>query len=88
MKKLLMDTLTFEVTRKCLQECKFCMRGKSQNIDMQKEVVDALFFNSDYQITDINVLFFSGGEPLLNPYIIEYIIDIIIETGIYVVAAV
>lgn len=84
MKKLFMDTLAFEVTRKCLQECKFCMRGKAQNIDMSKEVVDALFFNSNYQITDIDTLFFSGGEPLLNPSIIEYIIDIIIQTDIYV----
>jgi uncharacterized Fe-S cluster-containing radical SAM superfamily protein len=84
MKKILLDTLSFEVTRRCNQQCRICMRGYAQNIDMSQNIVDDLFYNDGYQITDIYKLFFSGGEPLLNPDIIDYIIDTIIKNNIYV----
>ena len=35
--------LTFEVTRRCNLVCKHCMRGKAQNIDLSKEMVDDFF---------------------------------------------
>lgn len=84
MKKLLLDGLCFEVTRKCNQECAYCMRGKAQNIDINYEAIDKLFKNEFYKVTDINYLSFSGGEPLLNVGAIEYIINTIIENDIYV----
>ncbi len=69
--------LTFEVTRRCNLVCKHCMRGKAQNIDLSKEMVDDFFSNNS--IKRIEHLFFSGGEPTLNSELIIYIINKIIQ---------
>ena len=63
------------------------MRGKAQNIDMTKDIVDA-FFNSEskgYITTSIQDICFSGGEPTLNPEIIIYTINKIIKENISVI---
>lgn len=71
--------LVIEVTRKCNQVCKdFCMRGPQQNLDISYDDID-LFLNlerNNYKM--ISLLFFSGGEPTLNPEAIHYCIDKII----------
>lgn len=80
--KIIYNSIQFELTRRCNQECKHCLRGKSQDVDISKEVIDAFFDNNDiYEITN---LFFSGGEPTLNGEMLEYIVDKIIEKNIIV----
>lgn len=82
MKYIKTSMLAFEVTRRCNQNCKHCLRGKSQNIDMTKEIIDKLFRNKDYKIVEMSHIVITGGEPTLVPDVIEYLIDTIIELDI------
>lgn len=75
MYKLIKD-LSIEITRRCNQKCKHCMRGEAQNIDISREYIDKLFSEEKLIIMNLNL---SGGEPTLNEDIIEYIIDKIIN---------
>lgn len=71
--------LVIEVTRRCNQTCKdFCMRGPQQNLDITYDDID-LFLDLDRNhYKKVSLLFFSGGEPTLNPEAIHYCIDKII----------
>lgn len=82
MKKVIVDALVFQTTRRCNQNCAHCCKGKSENIDMSKEVIDNLFRNNDYMITEIRHFSMTGGEPSLVPEVIEYLINTIIEMNI------
>lgn len=72
--------LVIEVTRRCNQVCKdFCMRGLQQDLDVSYDDID-LFLDlerNNYKL--VSLLFFSGGEPTLNPDAIHYSINKIIE---------
>lgn len=70
----------FEMTRRCNMNCKFCSRGDAQNLDISKEVIDKAL--DELKMFDIHILRLHGGEPLLVPNMIEYLIDGIIERGI------
>lgn len=73
---LILDHLIFEVTRKCTQQCKHCMCGPMQNINIDKKIIDAFFSQIEYfDHVYIGELFFTGGEPLLNTESINYILD-------------
>ena len=72
------DNLILEVTRKCNMQCAHCLRGKCQNIDMTKDIVDKTFEN----INSIRCITFSGGEPFLNIEIIKYILEVVKEKNI------
>ncbi len=78
--KIIYDSIQFELTRRCNQECMHCCRGKSQNVDLTKEIVDNFFEKND--INMIHYLMFSGGEPTLNGKMLEYIVDTIILKNI------
>lgn len=70
-----------EVTRRCNMFCAhYCQRGFSENIDLSKEDFDTFLSN----FTHIEYITLGGGEPTLNPDMIEYIIDKIIEKRIVV----
>ncbi len=73
----------FEVTRRCnSKKCKdLCMRGKAQNINMSRKYVDDFFDTQSkgYEFRYIDSICFTGGEPTLNPDVIIYTIDKIIE---------
>ncbi len=71
------DSLTIEVTRKCNIQCDHCMRGDAQNLDMDTKYVSRLF----EQVTSINQVVFTGGEPSLVPHIISDIFDIADNMG-------
>jgi MoaA/NifB/PqqE/SkfB family radical SAM enzyme len=60
--------LMLEVTRKCNMKCNHCLRGKAQDVDMSKEIID----NVLEQIKDIEIVTFTGGEPTMNMDVIEY----------------
>lgn len=68
MTKIGVRSLILEVTRRCNMCCDHCLRGDAQDLDMQKETVDALL----EQVGSIGEVTFSGGEPSLNVPLIRY----------------
>lgn len=60
-----------EVTRRCQLQCKHCMRGDSQDIDISYDAIDNLLNNTEM----IGKLSFTGGEPTLNLDIISYFLQ-------------
>lgn len=79
---LILHDLAIETTRKCNMQCEHCMRGLSQNIDITPDIIDMIFENN--KIKRIDHICFSGGEPTLNPNIIIYTINKIINENINV----
>ena len=76
-----MSFLAIEITRRCNLNCLFCGKGKSQNLDITKEIIDKTLDEMDGVY--INNLRISGGEPTLAPDIICCLFDKIIEKHIY-----
>ncbi|MCL2484032.1 MAG: radical SAM protein [Firmicutes bacterium] len=80
-----MKALGLEVTRICNLNCPgFCMRGKSQKLYMTKKIIDMALENKEIAGMAIREIFFSGGEPTLNPEIVVYTIDKIIKENLNV----
>ena len=80
--KINLFKLGIEVTRRCNQRCdRYCMRGPTQDLDFNDtRMIDHIFESNDFgYIKSIN---FSGGEPTLNPAIIVYTINKIIENNL------
>lgn len=77
-----MSCLAIEITRRCDMNCKFCFKGRAQNLDISKEIIDKTL--DEMQNTFISLLRISGGEPFLAPDMVEYLIDKIIEKHIYI----
>lgn len=75
MQKLPYRSISLEITRKCNMNCRHCMRGKPQNQVLDKKVVDK--FLDETGMTQHLLL--TGGEPFLEPGIIEYLINEIIK---------
>ena len=76
--KLSYKELAIEVTRRCNMKCSHCMRGSAENHTISKEVVDRLFD----EVSTIGTLLLTGGEPFLEPEMIDYIFDAIIKRNI------
>lgn len=76
-----MSTLAIEMTRRCNLNCNFCGKGTAQNIDISKEIIDKTL--DEVQDAYIKSLRISGGEPLLAPEMICYLVDQIIKRHIY-----
>jgi organic radical activating enzyme len=72
----------FEITRKCNMKCRHCMRGEAQNHTITKEVIDKALD----EIDTIVGLALTGGEPFLEPEIIDYLFDEIIRRKIRLLA--
>lgn len=77
-----MSTLAIEMTRRCNLNCNFCGKGTAQNIDVSKEIIDKTL--DEMKDTYIHNLRISGGEPLLAPKMICYLVDQIIKKHIYI----
>lgn len=77
-----LNTIQFEVTRRCNDNCIHCCRGEAQNLDLSKDVIDVFFDNN--KIVYINRLLLSGGEPTLAPKSLEMLVNKIIEKNIHV----
>lgn len=73
--KLAFENIMFEVTRQCNLNCNHCMRGDSQNITMSKEIIDKVV----PQILIAKKMSLTGGEPMLVPDTINYLVDKLIE---------
>lgn len=78
--KLNYDQINIEVTRRCNLTCRHCVRGEAQNIDISEEIIDKLFD----QINDCSIIMLLGGEPLLVPEKITYIINKIMDEKIHI----
>ena len=86
MSRIYLSVLSFEITRKCNLECKWCAKGKAQDLDISKEIIDkSLDEISDVYINELRI---TGGEPFLNVDGLNYLIDKIIEKEIKIIGTV
>lgn len=76
--KLSYKELAIEVTRRCNMQCSHCMRGPAENHTISKEVIDRLF----EEVSVVARLLLTGGEPFLEPEMMDYIFDAIIKRKI------
>lgn len=74
------ETLMIEVTRRCNMNCKHCLRGCAENINMGYKTIDNIFKDID----SIFSLQFTGGEPLLALHQLRYIIRKVIDNNIQI----
>ena len=82
--KLNYGTLLIEMTTKCNLKCKHCFKYDDYDMDkysefIDKKVIDEFFDNNVGAITHLAL---TGGEPLLNIDMFEYIVDKIIKNNI------
>ena len=61
-RKLIFDSISIEVTRRCNLNCPHCLRGDAQSVDIDPATIDALLDQTER----IYNLSFTGGEPTLN----------------------
>jgi len=59
--EMIVQNLSLELTRKCNLNCRHCMRGESQNLTMDDEVIERIFKD----INGVYSLQFGGGETSL-----------------------
>ena len=78
--KVMFKSFCFEITRKCNMKCLHCMRGEAQDLTISKQVIDECLDN----IAGIYNFILTGGEPFLEPDMIEYLFDEIIRREIAV----
>ena len=78
MKKYRLNQLDIQVTRKCNLYCNHCICGDSHDMEIPFEAIDRILDC----VEEIDTLFFTGGEPLLNIPAIEYTIEGIIKRKI------
>jgi hypothetical protein len=75
-----LSNLIIETTRKCNLKCDHCLRGDSQDLDINLEHLENFLINVDY----ISTITFSGGEPSLNVFILENILEMLQRLNIEV----
>lgn len=80
--KLSFDSLVFEITRKCNLKCEHCMCGEPEDITMSKEIINKTIG----QIDRVKKIFLTGGEPMLEPDTVDYLVKNIIEKNIKLLA--
>ena len=78
--KLNFKTLMVEITRKCNLKCNHCFAGEPQDIVMSKHIIDRFL----PQILSCGHMALTGGEPMLEPDTIAYLVDSIIKNNINV----
>ena len=70
--------LVIETTRRCNMACAHCLRGDSENIDMDFDTLLPFL----QHVNSISTITFSGGEPTLNTPIIEKTLKYVKEQDI------
>ena len=72
-KQIMVQNLGLELTKRCNLNCAHCLKGDSQNVDMDTDTINAIF----RQINAVNQLFFTGGEPTLAYQALKDVIEAI-----------
>lgn len=80
MKKVSIDNLIIEVTRRCNMTCEHCLRWDAEPIDLDTKYIKILFKSVEY----VSIITFTWGEPSLVPNIISEIIDIAKENNVVI----
>lgn len=80
MKKVRLDSVSIEITRRCNMKCPHCLCGDAQDIDINKKDIRNLL----KCVFEIRILTFTGGEPSLNVKAIRYILKLIKQYNILV----
>lgn len=78
MRKLIFDSISIEVTRRCNLSCRHCLRGDAQAVDIEPATIDALM----EQVARIYSLSFTGGEPTLNVSAMVHTLDALRQRSI------
>jgi uncharacterized beta-barrel protein YwiB (DUF1934 family) len=78
--KIEIECLVFELTRKCNMKCQHCLRGKAENKNISKEILN----NFLSQVSFIGSITFGGGEPTLNLQGMRDIIESILINNVEV----
>lgn len=76
--KKISGSLIIELTRRCNMNCKHCLRGCAENININKRIIRSALDAFE----DIQTLTLTGGEPSLVPELIKYTVDYIIANDI------
>ena len=71
-KKIHINSLALEVTRRCNMHCAHCLRGDAQNQDMDPAMVSTFLS----QVDTIDSILFTGGEPTLNLPVIRQTLNV------------
>lgn len=74
------ENMIIEVTRKCQFKCQHCLRGASQNKDLNNDYIDLLL----EKVNCIGSITFSGGEPSLNVSAINRFLNVCEKNSISV----
>jgi MoaA/NifB/PqqE/SkfB family radical SAM enzyme len=77
-RKYIEGELILEVTRKCNLNCKHCLRGQCQDVNIKYKTIDATLEQFAY----ITCIVFTGGEPSLNVRAMRYTFEKIKELDI------
>lgn len=70
---MVIDKLYLEITRNCTLNCEHCLKGDKEYKNMSKETLNNIFKD----ISEVNTLLLTGGEPLLNIDLIDELVNII-----------
>jgi MoaA/NifB/PqqE/SkfB family radical SAM enzyme len=76
--KVTVNRMMFEVTRRCNAKCQHCLRGAAQKVDMSDGVIE----NALKDVSYINSITFTGGEPSLAVDKILKILQVVKKNGI------
>ncbi len=68
------------MTRNCTLYCEHCLRGDKECINISPNVIESIFAD----VTGVNLLLLTGGEPLIAVNELEYLIKVIKEQKIWV----
>lgn len=71
MKRYKFSEFFIELTRRCNERCEHCARGDAQDLTITKEIINKLFEDTEECLQ----VYVTGGEPMLEPEILLYLID-------------
>lgn len=77
MKRITLNEVEIQLTRRCQIKCKHCFRGEAENKDITPEVIDAWLNQTEM----IGLLHLTGGEPTLNLDMMEYLVKSLRKHG-------
>lgn len=74
------ECLAIELTRRCNMTCSHCMRGDVQDKDIASDILSSLLV--DNEVTSIQSLIFTGGEPSIYGQGVDNFISLCTDNNI------